>query len=157
MSAPSANPATAIGACYILLDDETIHYRRVEYNVDATIEKIYAVEDLENFLGIVCARVLTQFIGSPRARRVLRESARRVRAVMGAANQFRTVCYDIHERPGRELRPIPRLRLCLRRRGITCCSFCRSSSSSPAIPGFATGSSRRRSLCLRKPGQVSRN
>ena len=38
-------------ACYILLDDDTIHYRRVEYNVDATIEKIYAVEDLENFLG----------------------------------------------------------------------------------------------------------
>ena len=39
---------------------------------------------------------------------MLHESARRVRGIMGAANQFRTVCYDIHERPGRESRPIPR-------------------------------------------------
>jgi predicted phosphodiesterase len=37
--------------CYILLDDDTIHYRRVEYDVEATIQKIYAIEDLENFLG----------------------------------------------------------------------------------------------------------
>jgi diadenosine tetraphosphatase ApaH/serine/threonine PP2A family protein phosphatase len=38
-------------ACYVLLDGETIYYRRVEYDVNATIEKIYAVPELENFLG----------------------------------------------------------------------------------------------------------
>ena len=42
-------------ACYILLDDgevgTTIKYRRVEYEVEKTIRKIYDIEDLENFLG----------------------------------------------------------------------------------------------------------
>ncbi|MFL5327734.1 MAG: metallophosphoesterase family protein [Gemmataceae bacterium] len=39
-------------ACYVLLgDDETIRYRRIEYDVDTTVKKIYAVPDLENFLG----------------------------------------------------------------------------------------------------------
>lgn len=38
-------------ACYILLDDETITFRRVEYDIDTTIKKIYAIPDLENFLG----------------------------------------------------------------------------------------------------------
>jgi diadenosine tetraphosphatase ApaH/serine/threonine PP2A family protein phosphatase len=38
-------------ACYILLDDDTIYYRRVEYDIETTINKIYAVPDLENFLG----------------------------------------------------------------------------------------------------------
>lgn len=38
-------------ACYILLDDETIRYRRVEYDVDTTVKKIYNVPELENFLG----------------------------------------------------------------------------------------------------------
>jgi predicted phosphodiesterase len=38
-------------ACYILLDTDTIHYRRVEYDIDSTVKKIYAVPDLENFLG----------------------------------------------------------------------------------------------------------
>jgi diadenosine tetraphosphatase ApaH/serine/threonine PP2A family protein phosphatase len=38
-------------ACYVLLDEHTINYRRVEYDVEATIRKIYAVPDLENFLG----------------------------------------------------------------------------------------------------------
>jgi diadenosine tetraphosphatase ApaH/serine/threonine PP2A family protein phosphatase len=38
-------------ACYILLDDNTIRYRRVEYDIETTIKKIYAVPDLENFLG----------------------------------------------------------------------------------------------------------
>jgi predicted phosphodiesterase len=37
--------------CYILLDGETIRYRRVEYDIDTTIKKIYAIPDLENFLG----------------------------------------------------------------------------------------------------------
>ncbi len=38
-------------ACYVLLDNDTIYYRRVEYDIDTTIKKIYAVPDLENFLG----------------------------------------------------------------------------------------------------------
>jgi predicted phosphodiesterase len=38
-------------ACYVLLEDDTIYYRRVEYDVNTTIEKIYAVPELENFLG----------------------------------------------------------------------------------------------------------
>ncbi len=38
-------------ACYILLDNDTIRYRRVEYDIETTIKKIYAIPDLENFLG----------------------------------------------------------------------------------------------------------
>ena len=38
-------------ACYVLLDGETIRYRRVEYDIDTTVKKIYAIPDLENFLG----------------------------------------------------------------------------------------------------------
>ena len=38
-------------ACYVLLDDDTIRYRRVEYDIETTIKKIYAVPELENFLG----------------------------------------------------------------------------------------------------------
>jgi len=38
-------------ACYVLLDDNTIKYRRVEYDIDTTVKKIYAIPDLDNFLG----------------------------------------------------------------------------------------------------------
>jgi diadenosine tetraphosphatase ApaH/serine/threonine PP2A family protein phosphatase len=38
-------------ACYVLFDGETIQYRRLEYDIETTIKKIYAVPDLENFLG----------------------------------------------------------------------------------------------------------
>lgn len=38
-------------ACYVILDGDTIRFRRVEYDVETTIKKIYAVPDLENFLG----------------------------------------------------------------------------------------------------------
>ncbi len=38
-------------ACYVLLDGETIRFRRVEYDVESTVKKIYAVPDLENVLG----------------------------------------------------------------------------------------------------------
>lgn len=38
-------------ACYVLYDGETIQYRRVEYDFEKTIQKIYAIEDLDNFLG----------------------------------------------------------------------------------------------------------
>jgi len=38
-------------ACYILLDGDVIRFRRVEYDVDTTVQKIYAIPELENFLG----------------------------------------------------------------------------------------------------------
>ena len=38
-------------ACYVLLDGETIRYRRVEYDIDTTVKKIYDIPDLDNFLG----------------------------------------------------------------------------------------------------------
>jgi diadenosine tetraphosphatase ApaH/serine/threonine PP2A family protein phosphatase len=38
-------------ACYVLLEDDTIYYRRAEYDVNTTIQKIYAVPELANFLG----------------------------------------------------------------------------------------------------------
>jgi predicted phosphodiesterase len=38
-------------ACYVLLDDKSIRYRRVEYDIETTIKKIYDIPDLENFLG----------------------------------------------------------------------------------------------------------
>ena len=38
-------------ACYVLLDGDSIRFRRVEYDIDTTVQKIYAIPDLENFLG----------------------------------------------------------------------------------------------------------
>jgi diadenosine tetraphosphatase ApaH/serine/threonine PP2A family protein phosphatase len=38
-------------ACYVLLDEGTIRYRRVEYDIDTTVKKIYCISDLDNFLG----------------------------------------------------------------------------------------------------------
>ena len=38
-------------ACYALLDGDTVYYRRVEYDVEATVQKIYGVEELDDFLG----------------------------------------------------------------------------------------------------------
>ncbi len=38
-------------ACYIVLIDDQVTFRRVEYAIDTTVEKIYAIADLENSLG----------------------------------------------------------------------------------------------------------
>mgnify|MGYP005833256163 CR=1 FL=1 len=38
-------------ACYVVLDDGRVEFRRVEYPIDRTIEKIYQIPDLDNFLG----------------------------------------------------------------------------------------------------------
>jgi predicted phosphodiesterase len=38
-------------ACYILFDGESIRFRRIDYDIDTTIRKIYDIPDLENFLG----------------------------------------------------------------------------------------------------------
>jgi predicted phosphodiesterase len=38
-------------ACYVLLDGNVINFRRVEYDWKKTRDKIYAIPDLDNFLG----------------------------------------------------------------------------------------------------------
>ena len=38
-------------ACYVLLDDDSVRFRRVEYDIDATVQKIHDIPDLDNFLG----------------------------------------------------------------------------------------------------------
>lgn len=38
-------------ACYVLQYDDHIEYRRIEYPLEKTIEKIYAIAELDNFLG----------------------------------------------------------------------------------------------------------
>ena len=38
-------------ACYVLFDGKRVRYRRVEYDIDTTVKKIYEIPDLENFLG----------------------------------------------------------------------------------------------------------
>lgn len=38
-------------ACYVIVDDNRFYYRRVEYDVEKTIKKIYEIKQLDNFLG----------------------------------------------------------------------------------------------------------
>lgn len=38
-------------SCYVILEDDAITFRRMEYNVDVTAEKIYSTPDLDNMLG----------------------------------------------------------------------------------------------------------
>jgi len=38
-------------ACFITFDGDTIVWRRVEYNIEATVQKIYAISDLDDVLG----------------------------------------------------------------------------------------------------------
>jgi predicted phosphodiesterase len=38
-------------ACYVVLEDGVVQYRRVPYAVEETVRKIYAVPELENYLG----------------------------------------------------------------------------------------------------------
>jgi predicted phosphodiesterase len=38
-------------ACYIILEENTIEFRRVEYDVEATAHKIFDIPDLDDFLG----------------------------------------------------------------------------------------------------------
>ena len=37
--------------CYIVLDGDLVTFRRVEYPVEQTVEKIYSIPELDNFLG----------------------------------------------------------------------------------------------------------
>ena len=38
-------------ACYVILEDGAVRYRRIEYPCDVTCRKIHAIADLDNFLG----------------------------------------------------------------------------------------------------------
>ena len=38
-------------ACYVVLEDDLVRFRRVDYPVEKTIAKIYDVPELDNFLG----------------------------------------------------------------------------------------------------------
>lgn len=38
-------------ACYVLFDGATVRFQRVDYDIDATVRRIYDNGDLENFLG----------------------------------------------------------------------------------------------------------
>ncbi len=38
-------------SCYLILDFPNIEFRRVEYDIDTTVSKIFAIEELDNFLG----------------------------------------------------------------------------------------------------------
>jgi diadenosine tetraphosphatase ApaH/serine/threonine PP2A family protein phosphatase len=38
-------------ASYVLLDEETIYFRRVEYDIDTTVQKIRDIDELDDFLG----------------------------------------------------------------------------------------------------------
>jgi predicted phosphodiesterase len=38
-------------ACYVVLTDHTVQYRRVPYDFEKTIDKIYPIPELDNFLG----------------------------------------------------------------------------------------------------------
>jgi predicted phosphodiesterase len=37
--------------CYVVLDLPKIEFRRVEYDIDTTVSKIFAIPELDNFLG----------------------------------------------------------------------------------------------------------
>jgi predicted phosphodiesterase len=38
-------------ACYVVLEDDLVGFRRVEYDVEQTIQRIYEIPELDNFLG----------------------------------------------------------------------------------------------------------
>ena len=38
-------------ACYVVLEDNLVRFRRVEYPLEQTIAKIYDIPELDNFLG----------------------------------------------------------------------------------------------------------
>ena len=38
-------------SCYVILTEEGLQYRRIEYDFEKTIKKIYDIPELDNFLG----------------------------------------------------------------------------------------------------------
>lgn len=39
-------------ACYVILEDNVVHFHRVEYPLETTVAKVLAISDLDNNLGI---------------------------------------------------------------------------------------------------------
>ncbi len=40
-----------IRAGYVMLDNDTIHFRRIEYDIETTMKKVYDIPELKNFFG----------------------------------------------------------------------------------------------------------
>ena len=38
-------------SCYVVVEDQRVHFRRVPYPLEVTVEKIHAIAELDNFLG----------------------------------------------------------------------------------------------------------
>ncbi|NLE38083.1 MAG: metallophosphoesterase family protein [Pirellulaceae bacterium] len=38
-------------ACYVIVDDDLVQFRRIEYPIDETVQKIHDIPELDNFLG----------------------------------------------------------------------------------------------------------
>lgn len=38
-------------SCYVVQEDDVLRYRRVDYDLDKTVQKIYDIPELDNFLG----------------------------------------------------------------------------------------------------------
>ena len=38
-------------SCYVIMDQDQLEFRRVEYDIDSTVNKIFAIPELDNFLG----------------------------------------------------------------------------------------------------------
>jgi diadenosine tetraphosphatase ApaH/serine/threonine PP2A family protein phosphatase len=38
-------------ACYVIVQEDMLFYRRVVYDIDRTAQLIYAIPELDNFLG----------------------------------------------------------------------------------------------------------
>jgi len=38
-------------SCYVIMDHDQLEFRRVEYDIDSTVSKIFAIPELDNFLG----------------------------------------------------------------------------------------------------------
>ena len=38
-------------ACYVVLEENRVTFRRVDYPIEKTAEKIYAIDELDDFLG----------------------------------------------------------------------------------------------------------
>jgi diadenosine tetraphosphatase ApaH/serine/threonine PP2A family protein phosphatase len=38
-------------SCYVILHDDTVQFRRVDYPFEETAQKIFAIPELDNFLG----------------------------------------------------------------------------------------------------------
>ncbi len=38
-------------ACYVIVEDDVVRFRRVEYPLEQTVAKIYAIPELDNYLG----------------------------------------------------------------------------------------------------------